>query len=76
MKLTQTAKDEYLDSDIPGETKRTILTELFESVTLKDNSVSVKYTFFAESVAKQRKLWRSKICLIEPTKIMKITEVK
>ena len=53
MKLTQTAKDEYLDSDTPSETKRTIVTELFETVTLKDNSVSVKYTFFAESVAKR-----------------------
>lgn len=53
IKLTQTAKDEYLDSDIPSEAKRSILTELFESVTLKDNSVSVKYTFFAESVAKR-----------------------
>ena len=53
MKLTQTAKDEYLDSGTPSETKRTTVTELFESVTLKDNSVSVKYTFFAESVAKR-----------------------
>ncbi|MBQ69543.1 hypothetical protein CL689_05725, partial [Candidatus Saccharibacteria bacterium] len=53
IKLTQTAKDEYLDSDITSEAKRSILTELFESVTLKDNSVSVKYTFFAESVAKR-----------------------
>lgn len=40
-------------SDITSEAKRSILTELFESVTLKDNSVSVKYTFFAESVAKR-----------------------
>ena len=53
IKLTQTAKDEYLDSNITSEAKRLILTELFESVTLKDNSVSVKYTFFAESVAKK-----------------------
>ena len=53
IKLTQTAKDEYLDSDITSEAKRSILTELFESVTLKDNFVSVKYTFFAESVAKR-----------------------
>ena len=42
-----------MDSDITSEAKRLILTELFESVTLKDNSVSVKYTFFAESVAKR-----------------------
>ncbi len=53
IRLTQTAKEEYLSSDIPSEAKRSILTELFESVTLKDNSVSVKYTFFAESVAKR-----------------------
>lgn len=53
IKLTQTAKEEYLGSDMPSEAKRSILTELFESVTLKDNSISVKYTFFAESVAKR-----------------------
>lgn len=53
IKLTQTAKDEYLDADMSREEKRSILTELFESATLKDNSVSVKYTFFAQSVAKR-----------------------
>lgn len=53
IKLTQTAKDEYLGADMSREEKRSILTELFESVTLKDNSVSVKYTFFAQSVAKR-----------------------
>lgn len=35
------------------EEKRSILTELFESATLKDNSVSVKYTFFAKAVSKK-----------------------
>lgn len=53
IKLTQTAKDQYLADEMPNEAKRSILTELFESVTLKDNSVSVKFTFFAESVARR-----------------------
>ena len=53
IKLTQTAKDEYLDADMSREEKRSILTELFESATLKDNSVSVKYTFFAKAVSKK-----------------------
>ena len=35
------------------EEKRSILTELFESATLKDNSVSVEYTFFAKAVSKK-----------------------
>lgn len=53
IKLTQTAKDEYLDADMSREEKRSILTELFESATLKDNSVSVEYTFFAKAVSKK-----------------------
>lgn len=53
IKLTQTAKEQYLAAEMPNEAKRTILTELFESVTLKDNSVSVKFSFFAESVARR-----------------------
>ena len=55
IKLTQTAKEQYLAAEMPNEAKRTILTELFDSVTLKDNSVSVKFTFFAESVARRSK---------------------
>lgn len=43
----------YLDSNISSETKRSILTKLFESVTLMNNSASVKYTFFVKSVAKR-----------------------
>ena len=53
IKLTQSAKDEYLDADMSREEKRSILTELFESATLKDNSISVKYTFFAKAVSKK-----------------------
>lgn len=55
IRLTQTSKDQYLADEMPNEAKRSILTELFESVTLKDNSVSVKFTFFAESVAHKYK---------------------
>lgn len=51
IKLTQTAKEQYLDDNMSNEAKRSILTELFDSVILKDNSISVKYSFFAQSVA-------------------------
>lgn len=53
IKLTQTAKDQYLADEMPNDAKRSILTELFESVTLKDNSISVKFSFFAESIARR-----------------------
>ena len=47
---------------------------------MKDSSVSVKYTFFAESVAKRirktQEIMKEQNMLIEPTKMMKITEAK
>ena len=53
IKLTQCAKDEYSSNDLTNEAKRTILTELFDSAVYKDNSLSVKYTKFVESIAKR-----------------------
>ncbi len=51
IKLTQSAKDEYSSNDLTNEAKRTILTELFDSVVYKDNFLSVKYTEFVEAIA-------------------------
>ena len=51
IKLTQSAKYEYSSDDLANEAKRTILTELFDSVIFKDNSLSVKYTKFVEAIA-------------------------
>ncbi len=53
MELTQTAKAQYLDSEMGNDAKRTILTKLFDSVTYANNSVSVKLSFLAESIAKR-----------------------
>jgi site-specific DNA recombinase len=53
IKLTQKAKDEYMDKNLPNEAKRAILTELFDSATLKDNSLSVKYTRFVDLIAQK-----------------------
>lgn len=41
------------DADLANDDKRTILTELFESVTYISNSVSVKYTKFVEMIAEK-----------------------
>ena len=51
--LTQHAKAQYLDSEMGNDAKRTILTKLFDSVTYTNNSVSVKLSFLAESIAKR-----------------------
>ena len=53
IQLTQDAKAQYLDADLANDDKRTILTELFESVTYISNSVSVKYTKFVEMIAEK-----------------------
>ena len=53
IQLTQHAKEQYLDTDLANDDKRTILTELFESVTYISNSVSVKYTKFVEMIAEK-----------------------
>lgn len=53
IRLTQQAKDEYLNESLANDAKRVILTELIESVTLKDNSLSVKYARFVDMIAKK-----------------------
>lgn len=53
LRLMQSAKDEFLSENLTNEQKRTILVELFDSISLKDNFLSVKLTFLAESMAKK-----------------------
>jgi hypothetical protein len=53
IELTQTAYEQYTDSEMVNDQKRSILTKLFDSVTYMNNSVSVKYSFLAESIAKR-----------------------
>lgn len=72
MELTQTAKDQYLDSDMGNDAKRTVLTKLFDSVTYANNSVSVKLSFLAESItkrsAKTRQIMETQNTLNQTTK--------
>lgn len=53
LRLMQSAKDEFLSQNLTNEQKRSILTELFDSITLKDNFLSVKLTFLAEAMTKK-----------------------
>lgn len=53
IELTQTAKAQFLDEEIDIDTKRTILTKLFENMIYKDSSVSVKYTKLALAIARK-----------------------
>ena len=53
IELTQDAYDQYLGSELDNDQKRNILTKLFDSVVYENNSVSVKYSYFAESVAQK-----------------------
>lgn len=53
IELTQRAKAQYTDSDMGNDSKRTILTKLFDSVVYANNSVSVQLSFLAESIAKR-----------------------
>lgn len=53
IELTQDAYDQYLGSELENDQKRNILTKLFDSVVYENNSVSVKYSYFAESVAQK-----------------------
>lgn len=53
IELTQTAKAKFLDDEIGVDEKRTILTELFESMILKKGIVSVKYTKLAQAIARK-----------------------
>ena len=58
LKITQTAKDEYLSENLTNEQKRTILAELFESVEYTDSSISVKFTKFVNSIAEKARVSR------------------
>jgi DNA invertase Pin-like site-specific DNA recombinase len=53
IELTQVAKKQFLDPNIDNDDKRSILTKLFESITLENNSVSVKYTKLAQAIARK-----------------------
>ena len=70
IELTQHAKAQYTDSEMSNDAKRTILTKLFDSVVYANNSVSVKLTFLAESIAKKSNETRQ---IIEKQKILNQT---
>ncbi len=70
IELTQHAKAQYTDSEMGNDAKRTILTKLFDSVVYANNSVSVKLTFLAESIAKKSDETRQ---IIETQKILNQT---
>lgn len=53
IELSQDAKRQFTDETIDNDDKRTILTKLFENMTLKDNFVSVKYTKLAQAIARK-----------------------
>jgi hypothetical protein len=53
IELTQVAKKQFLDPNIDNDDKRSILTKLFESITLENDSVSVKYTKLAQAIARK-----------------------
>jgi site-specific DNA recombinase len=53
VKLTQSAKEEFLSEDLTKTQKRTILTELFDSVVYESGTVSVNYKPFVNSIAER-----------------------
>jgi len=52
IELSQDAKQLFSDKDVSNDDKRIILTKLFKSISLKDNSVSVTYTKLAQAIAR------------------------
>lgn len=52
IELSQDAKRLFADEKTSNDDKRAILTKLFEKITLKNNSVSVKYTKLTQAIAK------------------------
>ena len=73
IRLTQCAKDEYLGSDLTIDAKRTILTELFDSATYRNNFLSVKYTKFVEAIAKRNQKTKQ---IMEDAKMLNRTNKK
>ena len=61
IELTQDAYDQYLGSELDNDQKRNILTKLFDSVVYESNSVSVKYSYLAGSIAKSSEEIRNKM---------------
>lgn len=53
MELSQRALMLFKDKEVPIDDKRAILTKLFDEMTVDSNSVSVKYTKLARSIAKR-----------------------
>ena len=53
IELTQSAKQQFIDEEVEIDEKRTILTELFEKMILRDGFVSVKYTKLAQAIARK-----------------------
>ena len=53
IELSQTAYAQYKDYNLDNEKKRTVLTKLFDSVVHANNTVSVTYSFLAQSIAKR-----------------------
>lgn len=53
IKLTQVAKEQYLDEKLDNDSKRDILTKLFEKMVVKDGSVSVIYTKLTQAIAQK-----------------------
>lgn len=56
IELTQTAYDQYLNSDLSNDAKRTVLTKLFDEIVYANNTISVKYSFLANSIAEKVKI--------------------
>ncbi len=53
IELSQDAKSQFKDENIENDQKRLILTKLFERISLKDNSISVKYTKLTNAIARK-----------------------
>ena len=73
MELTQHAKAQYTDSDMGNDAKRTVLTKLFDEIVYASNSVSVKLSFLAESIAKRSDETRQ---IMETQKVLNQTAEK
>ena len=73
MELTQHAKAQYTDADMGNDAKRTVLTKLFDEIVYASNSVSVKLSFLAESIAKRSDETRQ---IMETQKVLNQTAEK
>ncbi len=51
LRLSQSAQTEFMTEDLSNAQRRTILTELFDSIVYKADSISANYTEFVESIA-------------------------